>query len=471
MPLLAALIGLAFGVGLAWVVMASRLRTSIDAAVAKAEATARTESGELRQRLRTADEALAQRDAELQRRLAQLHEARELMARDVTRLSTELEAERRGAAEKLALLVAAREELSHQFKTLSNEILEEKARRFAEQNSASLGQLLSPLRTQLSEFRTKVEEVYVQEGKDRSALAEQVRLLADMNRTLSDDARKLTEALKGNAKAQGNWGELILERVLESAGLRKGHEYVVQESTTREDGSRGQPDVVIMLPESRRLVVDAKVSLTAYEEYMRADTDEVRAQAARRHLDSIRGHIRGLSEKRYDALHGSQSPDFVVMFVPIDSAFMVASMHDGELYTHAWERNILLVSPSTLLFVVRIVAQLWRQEQQSRNAREIAARGAKLYEQLTRFVEDLEETGRRIGQAQAAFDGAWRRLVQQKGNVVWQAEQLRALGVTPGKVLPPAVLEQAEPDAEDPALLAPAPGDGPSAAAGSPAEG
>jgi len=362
------------------------------------------------------------------------------------------DAEQRGASEKLELLLGAKEELSNQFKALSTEILEEKARRFAEQNNESLGQILSPLRAQLAEFKVKVEEVYVQEGKDRHALSEQVRLLADMNKMLSEDARKLTEALKGNAKAQGNWGELILERVLESAGLRKGHEFFVQESTRREDGSRGQPDVVINLPESRRLVVDAKVSLTAYEEYMRAESDDDRSLAGRRHLESVRGHIKGLSEKQYEALHGSQSPDFVIMFVPIDSAFMVASMQDGELFTHAWERNILLVSPSTLLFVVRIVAHLWRQEQQNQNAQEIADRGAKLYDQLTRFVEDLGETGKRIDQAQEAFHGAYKRLVKQKGNVVWQAEQLRKLGVKPTKVLPAAVLEWAEPDSDSAAV-------------------
>lgn len=449
---LGALLGIGVGAALAWLLLRSRLRSDVATAVVKAEMAAKIEAAELRQRLRGAEEELERRVAESDQGREQQRLLRDQLAaatQENITLRERRDADRRAAAEKLELLLAAREELSNQFKALSSEILEEKARRFAEQHNETLGQLLSPLRTQLSEFRTKVEEVYVQEGKDRSALSEQVRLLAGMNRTLSEDARKLTEALKGSAKTQGNWGELILERVLESAGLRKGHEYLVQESTTREDGSRGQPDVVITLPEARRLVVDAKVSLTAYEEYMRAASDEERAVAGRRHLDSVRGHIKGLSEKRYEALHGGQSPDFVVLFVPIESAFMLASMQDTDLFTHAWERNILLVSPSTLLFVVRIVAHLWRQEQQSRNARDIADRGAKLYEQLTRFVEDLDETGKRLGQAQAAFDSAYRRLVTQKGNVVWQAEQLRALGVKPAKGLPAALLEQAAPDAGD----------------------
>jgi DNA recombination protein RmuC len=410
LPLLTALLGLLLGAALVWLLLAKRHGAQVDA---------------LRERLATATQ-------------------------DHAVLRERSDAERRAAADKLELLMQAKAELSHQFKTLSNEILEEKARRFAEQNGEALGQLLSPLRTQLAEFRTQVETVYVQEGKDRAALAEQVRLLADLHQMLSEDARNLTAALKGNTKAQGNWGELILERVLESAGLRKGHEYLVQESITREDGSRAQPDVVITLPESRRLVVDAKVSLTAYDEYVRADSDDARAVAGRRHLESIRGHIKGLSEKRYEALHGAQSPDFVIMFVPIESAFMVASVQDGDLFTHAWERNILLVTPSTLLFVLRIVAHLWRQEQQSRNAREIADRGAKLYDQLSRFVDELAETGRRLGQAQTAWDRAWHRLVTQKGNVIWQAEQLRALGIKPARAVPAALLEQAAPDdAED----------------------
>jgi DNA recombination protein RmuC len=360
---------------------------------------------------------------------------------ELTELRTRLESERASAEEKLELLVQAKEALSDQFKTLASDILEEKSKRFAEQNQATLGQLLDPLRTQLSEFKGKVEDVYVNESKDRSALAEQVRQLVGLNQALSQDAKNLTHALKGSAKTQGNWGELVLERVLEASGLRKGHEYHVQESQQREDGTRAQADVVINLPEERRLVVDAKVSLTAYEAHIVADTDEERALAMRRHLESVRTHIKGLSGKQYQALYGLKSLDFVLMFVPIEPAFMMAVTNDNDLFMEAWNRNVLLVSPSTLLFVVRTVAHLWRQEAQSRNAQDIAKRGAELYDRLVAFVEDLQMVGAKLKQAQVAFDDAQKKLSTNKGNVIRQAEMLRELGVKPTKALPAPLVE------------------------------
>lgn len=332
---------------------------------------------------------------------------------------------------------------------MASDILEEKSKRFAEQNQETLGQLLTPLRNQLSEFKGKVEEVYVQEGKDRSALSEQVKQLVGLNQALSEDAKNLTRALKGEAKTQGNWGELVLERVLEASGLRKGHEYVVQDSQVREDGSRAQPDVVIYLPEERRLVVDAKVSLVAYEQHISAESDEDRALSVRRHLDSVRAHIKGLSDKKYQALYGLQSLDFVLMFVPVEPAFMMAVTHDSNLFMEAWDRNVLLVSPSTLLFVVRTVAHLWRQEAQSRNAQDIAKRGAELYERLHDFVKDLETVGNRLSQAREAYDSAHKRLATGKGNVIRQAEMLRELGVKPTKTLAVTLIEVANDESLD----------------------
>lgn len=366
-------------------------------------------------------------------------------------LTTRLEAERSQAEEKLTLLLEAKEALSNQFKSLANDILEEKAKRFTEQNQTNIGQILEPLKTKLQEFQGKVEEVYVQEGKDRTALAEQVRQLMDLNQSLSQDAKNLTRALKGSSKAQGNWGELVLERVLEASGLRKGEEYDVQESHTREDGSRAQPDVVVHLPEDRHLVVDAKVSLTAYEDFASAETEEDRQGAIKRHLDSIRAHIKGLSDKNYQALYGLKSLDFVLMFVPIEPAFMLGVTHDRELFMDAWQKNVLLVSPSTLLFVVRTVAHLWRQEAQNRNAQDIAKRGAELYDKLVGFVEDLESLGNRLHQAQKEYDAAHSKLTGGRGNVIRQAEMLKQLGVKPTKALPTALVEAATD--ESPALL------------------
>lgn len=361
---------------------------------------------------------------------------------ELTELRTQSEADRQHADEKLHLLTQAKDELSAQFKSLATEILEEKSKRFTEQNQTNLAQLLEPLKIRLKEFQGKVEEVYVQEGKDRSALAEQVKQLLSLNQALSADAKNLTSALKGSSKAQGSWGELILERVLEDSGLRKGEEYVVQDSQTREDGSRAQPDVVINLPEDRKLVVDSKVSLTAYETYASTDSEEARAIALRQHVDSVRNHIRTLSDKQYQALYG-KSLDFVLAFVPIEPAFMLAITNDKDLFMEAWRRNVLLVSPSTLLFVVRTVAHLWRQEAQNRNAQEIARRGAELYDKLVGFVSDIDTVGTRIKQAQQAYDTAQSKLVSGKGNVIRQAEMLRDLGVKPSKSLPQPLVELA----------------------------
>lgn len=362
---------------------------------------------------------------------------------ELTQLRTRTDDERQHAADKLQMLLEAKEALSDQFKALATDILEEKSRRFAEQNQATIGQLLDPLRTQLTEFKGKVEEVYHQEGKDRSALSEQVKQLVALNQTLSEEAKNLTTALKGQAKTQGNWGELILERVLEASGLRKGHEYRVQDSQVREDGTRAQPDVVIDLPEERKLVVDAKVSLVAYDRYVCAQSDDERAIASRQHLESVRAHIKGLSEKRYQELYGLQSLDFVLAFVPVEPAFMLAVTSDSELFMDAWQRNVLLVSPSTLLFVVRTVAHLWRQEFQSRNAQDIAKRGAELYDKLCGFVADLQKVGDRLGQAKAAFDEAQGKLATGKGNAIRQAQMLRDLGVKPSKALPQSLVQLA----------------------------
>jgi DNA recombination protein RmuC len=366
----------------------------------------------------------------------------------VAALSMQLTQERNQSNEKLALLQSAREELTLQFKNLANDILEEKSKRFSEQNQQNLGQLLDPLKTKLQEFQGKVEQVYVQEGKDRSALAEQVRQLMELNKTVSQEANNLTKALKGSNKTQGNWGELVLERVLESSGLRKGEEYDVQESHTLDDGRRLQPDVVVHLPEDRHLVIDAKATLIAYEDYANAEDEKHREVALKRHLDAVRSHIKGLSDKNYQDLYGLKSLDFVLMFIPIEPAFMLAVTHDRELYMDAWNKNVLLVSPSTLLFVVRTVANLWRQEAQTRNAQDIAKRGAELYDKLAGFVEDMESLGTRLNQAQKDYDGAINKLSTGRGNVIRQAEMLKKLGVKPSKSLPTPMVEIAN-DAAD----------------------
>jgi DNA recombination protein RmuC len=447
---------------LGWLAGAARARGAAEAAAAQAQA--QREAGMAQQAQAGAQLAAAQERvrgleaerlallAELQQDRGALQMAQEHASQLQTQLAaqaTQLEAERRAAHDKLALLTEAREALTHQFKSLASDILEEKSRRFAEQNQQSLGQLLDPLRSRLADFQGRVEQFYDAEGKQRSALAQQVHQLLQLNQTLSEDARNLTQALKGSTKAQGNWGELILERVLESAGLRKGFEYDVQENHLRADGSRAQPDVVIHLPEDRHLVIDAKASLLAYEEWAHADDEAVRAGAQRRHLDSVRQHIKGLAERNYQQLYALQSLDFVLMFVPIEPAFMLAVTADNQLYSDAWNRNVLLVSPSTLLFVLRTVAHLWRQEAQTRNAQEIAQRGADLYDHLTAFVEELEKVGKSLGQAQDAYHKAFNKLSKNRGNVIRRAEMLKELGIKPAKALPPALVEAARGEEAD----------------------
>ena len=365
-------------------------------------------------------------------------------ATNIAELHTRLDLQERQSGEKLELLARAETELSARFKNLANEILEEKSKRFVDQNQANLSQLLGPLGIKISEFQAKVEDVYVKESKDRSALGEQVKQLLNLNNVLSQDAKNLTLALKGSNKAQGNWGELVLERILEDAGLRKGFEYDVQQSHVNNEGERLQPDVVIHLPEGRHLVIDSKVSLIDYEQYVSIDDGEQKQSALKRHVESVRTHIRGLSEKNYQTLHGLDSLDFVLMFLPIESAYVAAASNDSEMMMDAFKRNVLLVSPFTLLFVVRIVAQLWRQEAQSRNAQQIASRGAELFDRLVAFVTDLEKVGDRLRLAQESFSAARDKLSRNKGNVIRQAEMLKELGVKPTKTLPSSLLDDAE---------------------------
>lgn len=391
----------------------------------------------LSERLAFRDQVLADQQAEV----SSLRVEKENLQKTNAELQTALGKDRESAAEKIHLLTEAKEALSNQFKTLATEILEEKSRRFTEQNETSLGNLLNPLKIQLTDFKAKVEEVYVKEGEARAGLKAQVETLARLNQTIGEEARNLTSALKGSNKVQGNYGELVLERVLEASGLRRNHEYHVQVSHTRDDGSRVQPDVVIHLPEGRRLVVDSKISLDAYQSAVTAEDPASREAAIKAHIASVQTHIKGLSGKNYQQLYGIESLDFVIMFLPLEPAFMMAVAHEKDLFMEAWNRNVLLVSPSTLLFVVRTVAHLWRQEAQTRNAQEIAERGADLYDKLTGFVKDFENLGGRLKQAQEEFDDARSKLSTGRGNVIRQAEMLRELGVKPTKELPGKLVE------------------------------
>ncbi|MCC2658563.1 MAG: recombinase RmuC [Panacagrimonas sp.] len=392
-------------------------------------------------RITELEQSLKEAAAQRETLFGQLAEARA----QERELAKQLELEGKQAQEKLQVLLDARQDMSNQFKALANELLEEKSKRFTELNQVNLGQLLGPLQERIRTFQAKVEEVYVNETRDRSALGEQVRLLTQLNNTLSQDTQNLTLALKGDRKAQGNFGEIILDDVLEKAGLLRDQHYVRQGGVVDGQGT-SIPDVVIRLPGERFLVIDSKMTLPDYRAFAEADNDVERAAALKRHLTSIRGHIKGLSEKQYQTLYDLKSLDFVVMFVPLEPAFTVAVTNDSELFQHAWEKNVLLVCPSTLLFVVRTVANLWRQEDLSRNAKDISAQGAKLYEKLVGFVSDLDDVGKRLEQAQQGFGDARRKLREGPGNLIGQAEKLRKLGIKPAKSLPSAWVESSSTD-------------------------
>ena len=345
------------------------------------------------------------------------------------------------------------EQLTHRLTLLANGILEQNSAKFAAQNQQNLSQLLAPLGEKIKGFQEQVATVYDKETRDRTALAEQVRNLMSLNQQLSEGTNRLATALTTQSKAQGDLGEMILEKILESSGLREGEEYRKQSSYRGEDNRQQRPDVIVNLPEDRHLIIDSKVSLTAYSELVNAPDDTARAAALGRHLDSVRKHIKELAEKNYQSLHQLQSIDFVCMFVPIEGAFMAAIGGDQNLWSAAYEKNVLLVSPSTLLFVVRTVAHLWRQERQNRNVAEIVSRGAELYDKLNLFVESLQDVGSRLEQASKSYDEAMKRLSQGKGNVLRQAEMLKTLGVKPKKSLPDSLLDDAVDNVNEGSLL------------------
>ena len=410
--------GLPFGICVGLLVYVFNLRS----ALARSELQAQSESA-LSIGLRT------ERDQALQKAI---------------RLEAELDSERKQGLGRIESLNEAKEALTSQFKNLANEILEDKSKRFTEQNAASLDALLKPLQTKLTEFKEQVSNSYGNEARERFALKSEIERLANLNLRMSDETRSLTQALKGDSKVQGNWGELVLESILESSGLRKGEEYLVQDSHTQTDGSRLQPDVVVKLPEGRSLVVDSKVSITAYARHAETTDPIVAEQELAAHIQSLRQHIQGLSGKNYSSLYGIGSVDFVLMFVPIEPAFLLALKTAPNLYQEALAKNIVLVCPSTLMATLRTVAHLWRQDHQNRNALEIAKQCGTLYDKFVGFVEDLEKLGQRLDQAQTSYHDAFNKLKSGKGNLIRTAEKVRELGVKPSKNISTPLLDSSD---------------------------
>ncbi len=378
---------------------------------------------------------------ELTSQLEQIRAERDQALQRAIRLEAELDSERKQVQHRIDSLNEAKEALSNQFKNLANEILEDKTKKFAEQNAQQLDTLLKPLQTKLTEFKEQVSNSYEKESRERFALKHEIERLANLNLKMSDEARSLTNALKGDSKMQGNWGELVLESILESSGLRKGEEYLVQDSHTQADGGRLQPDVIIKLPEGRHLVIDSKVSITAYARHTEAVTTDEADKELLAHIQSIRQHIQGLSGKNYAGIADIASVDFVLMFIPIEPAFLSALKSAPNLYQEALSKNIVLVCPSTLMATLRTVAHLWRQDQQNKNAMEIARQCANLYDKFVGFVEDLEQIGKRLDQAQSSYHDAFNKLKTGKGNLIKAAEKVKELGVKPNRIISKHLLD------------------------------
>ncbi|WP_192842698.1 MULTISPECIES: DNA recombination protein RmuC [Pseudomonas] len=365
----------------------------------------------------------------------------------VASLNAALREQQEGHQQRLQDLQGSRDELRAQFAEMAGKIFDEREARFAQSSQERLGQLLDPLKERIQSFEKRVEESYQAEARERFSLGKELERLQQLNLRLSDEATNLTQALKGQ-KTQGNWGELILERVLEHAGLEKGREYQTQVSLKGPDGERFQPDVLILLPGDKQVVVDSKVSLTAYQQYVGA-ADEVIGQAAlKQHVLSLRNHVKGLSGKDYKRLEGLHSLDFVLLFVPIEAAFSAALQAEPNLFQEAFDRQIVIVSPTTLLATLRVIDSLWKQERQSQNAREIAERAGWLYDKFVLFIQDLDEVGSRLQQLDKAYAAARNKLTEGRGNLISRSEQLKLLGARASKSLPADLLERAMTDAD-----------------------
>ncbi len=356
-------------------------------------------------------------------------------------LSAELQENRENQQQRLDDLQGARDELRAQFSELATKIFDEREQRFAETSQQRLGQLLDPRKERIQSFEKRVDESYQQEARERFSLGKELERLQQLNQRLGDEATNLTRALKGQ-KTQGNWGELVLERVLEHAGLEKGREYRTQVSLKSASGERYQPDVLVNLPGDRQVIVDAKVSLSAYQQFVAAEDEASRQQALRQHLVSLRSHLKGLSGKDYQRLEGLHSLDFVLLFVPIEAAFATALQAEPDLFQEAFEQQVVIVSPTTLLATLRVIDSLWRQERQGQNAREIAERAGQLYDKFVAFIADLDEMGSRLQQLDKAYGAARNKLVDGRGNLVGRVENLRLLGARASKNLPADLLER-----------------------------
>jgi DNA recombination protein RmuC len=359
------------------------------------------------------------------------------------KLITILRAERRNSGEKLAMLENAREELRLQFASLAQEIFEDRSRTFTSQSKERLEAMLKPFHLQLDALKSEIQQTYLNDTRERASLKKELHQLQELNRQMGEEAINLTRALKGDKKLQGNWGELVLERVLEQSGLRRGEEYETQLGYRDSDNRLFKPDVIIHLPEAKDIIIDAKVSLSAWERYCTLEEESARTRALGELVAAIRAHVQSLGAKKYEELQGIRTLDFVLMFMPIEAAFLTAVAHDDTLLTEAFGQKIIIVTPTTLLATLRTIENIWRYEHQSRNSLEIARRAGALYDKFRGFVEDMDKIGKQLDTCRQTYDGAMNKLSQGRGNLISQAQQLTELGIQVKKELPRTVTDQA----------------------------
>lgn len=434
MDILSLVIGLALGVLIGWLLGNKNAKpTGLSEAEVAANFVAKERFNDTQKRLDQEIEntkAAAQTNADLNAQLAAWREKH-----------THLEEKLSSQKEEINEL---QERFKNEFKVLAAEILEKNSHTFKEQNKEQIGTILSPLKEKLEQFEKKVEETYDREQKERVSLKTEVKGLMRLNEQLSLEAKNLTAALKGDAKMQGNWGEVILERVLEKSGLEKDREYFVQQSLVGDDGRRYQPDVVLKLPDDKNIIIDSKVSLVAYERFFAAENADEKQRHLKQHVASIKNHVKGLSDKNYQSLYGIDGLDFVLLFVPIEGAFSAALTADNNLFQEAFDRNVVIVSTSTLLATLRTIASIWKQEKQSQNTLEIARQATNLYDKFVNFSEDLLALGKQMNSAKKSYDAAMNKLVDGRGNLVSRVENLRSLGVKSGLTIDDKLLDRAE---------------------------
>ncbi|WP_420800737.1 DNA recombination protein RmuC [Photorhabdus bodei] len=380
---------------------------------------------------------------QLNQELRAQREINSVQESELREVTTRLEESRLAAEEKQRLLINSELRLNTQFENLANRIFEQTGRRTDEQNRQSLNTLLAPFREQLDGLHRQVQESFGQEARERHTLAHEIRNLQQLNVQMAQEAINLTNALKGNNKIQGDWGEVVLSRILEASGLREGHEFCTQVNIKVEGNRRFQPDVIVHLPQGRDVVIDAKMSLVAYERYFNSGDRHQQELALQEHIDSIKGHIRGLSRKDYQQLPGLKSLDYVLMFIPVEPAYLIALNKAPELLDEALKYNIMLVSPSTLLVAVRTINNLWRYEYQSQNARLIADKAARMYDKMRLFVDDMQGLGQSLDKAQLNYRLAMKKLTEGRGNLISQAESFRNLGVEVKRPIDPELVDKA----------------------------